>query len=119
MARLETGLRAVENQITEARRQDTVLAEGIRGVNRRALRAKVARTTLAARVKRSVFTLSISLDEGAAFVAWVKGRNSYLLTANHNVVLSVARGKRKARVHQGRKVWEGKVVRTDWTTTSR
>jgi S1-C subfamily serine protease len=35
------------------------------------------------------------------------------LTANHNVVLSVARGIRKARVHQGRRVWEGKVVRTD------
>ena len=113
VGRLETELRAVENQITEARRQDTLLADRIRGVNRRALRAKVARTTLAARVKRSVFTLSISLDEGTAFVAWVKGRNSYLLTANHNVVLSVARGRRKARVHHGKKVWEGKVVRTD------
>jgi S1-C subfamily serine protease len=113
VARLETQLRAVENQLTGARRQDTDLARKIRGVNRRALKARLARTTLAARVKRSVFTLSVSLDEGTAFVAWVKGRNSYLLTANHVVVLSVARGERKARVHQGRKVWEGKVFRTD------
>ena len=113
VARLETQLRAVENQLTGARRQDTDLARKIRGVNRRALRAKLARTSLAARVKRSTFTLSVSLDEGTAFVAWVKGRNSYLLTANHVVVLSVARGERKARVHQGRKVWEGKVFRTD------
>ena len=113
VARLETQLRAVENQLTGARRQDTVLAGKIRGVNRRALKAKVARTTLAARIKRSVFTLSVSLDEGTAFVAWVKGRNSYLITANHVVVLSVERGERKARVHQGRKVWEGKIIRSD------
>jgi S1-C subfamily serine protease len=113
VARLETQLRVVENQLTGARRQDSLLAGRIRGVNRRALKAKVARTTLAARIKRSVFTLSVSLDEGTAFVAWVKGRDSYLITANHVVVLSVARGERKARVHQGRKVWEGKVVRTD------
>ena len=113
VARLETQLRAVENQLTGARRQDTDLATKIRGVNRRALKAKLARTSLAARIKRSTFTLSVSLDEGTAFVAWVKGRNSYLLTANHVVTLSVARGERKARVHQGRKVWEGKVFRTD------
>lgn len=113
VARLETQLRAVENQLTGARRQDTDLARKIRGVNRRALKAKLARTSLAARIKRSTFTLSVSLDEGTAFVAWVKGRNSYLMTANHVVVLSVARGERKARVHQGRRVWEGKVVRTD------
>ena len=113
VARLETQLRAVETQLTGARRQDTDLARKIRGVNRRALKAKLARTSLAARIKRSTFTLSVSLDEGTAFVAWVKGRNSYLMTANHVVVLSVARGERKARVHQGRRVWEGKVVRTD------
>ena len=113
VTRLETQLRAVENQLTGARRQDTLLAGRIQGVNRRALKAKVARTTLAARIKRSVFTLSVSLDEGTAFVAWVKGRNSYLITANHVVVLSVARGERKARVHQGRKVWEGKILRGD------
>ena len=113
VTRLETELRAVENQLTGARRQDTLLAGRIQGVNRRALKAKVARTTLAARVKRSVFTLSVSLDEGTAFVAWVKGRNSYLITANHVVVLSVARGERKARVHQGRKVWEGRIIRGD------
>ena len=113
VTRLETQLRAVENQLTGARRQDSLLAGKIRGVNRRALKAKVARTSLAARVKRSVFTLSIWLDEGTAFVAWVEGRNSYLITANHVVVLSLARGVRKARVHQGRKVWEGKVIRSD------
>jgi S1-C subfamily serine protease len=113
VARLETQLRAVENQLTGARRQDTRLAGQIRGVNRRALQAKVARTTLAARIRRSTFTLSVSLDEGTAWVAWVKGRNSYLITAGHVVVLSLERGERKARVHQGRKVWEGKVIRSD------
>jgi len=113
VARLESQLSAIETQLQGARRQNTALAGRIRRVNRRAFKARVARTALAARVRRSVFTLSIALDEGTAFVAWVKGRNSYLLTANHNVVLSVARGVRKALLHQGRKVWEGRVVRTD------
>lgn len=113
VARLEKQVRSVETQLRSARAQNTVLEGQIRGVNRRARKARVARTTLAARVRRSVFTLTVSLDEGTAFVAWTKGRNSYLLTAEHAVYRTVARGDRKARLHQGRRVWEGKVVRTD------
>ena len=113
VARLETELRAVEQQLTGARRQDTVLADKIRGVNRRALKARLARTTLAARIKRSVFTVNVSLDEGTGFVAWVQGGNSYVMTASHVVILSVYRGEYGARLRQGKKVWRGRVVKTD------
>jgi len=113
VSRLEGQLRTIKRDLKGAKQQNAILAARIRGVTRRALKAKLARTTLAARVKRSVFTVTVSLDEGTGFVAWVKGRDSYVVTANHVVVLSVARGERAVRVHQGRKVWNGRVVRTD------
>ena len=110
---LEKQLQSVERNQTAARRQNSALSARLRGVSRRELKAKVARTTLAARVRKSVFTVTSSLDEGTAWVAWVKGRNSYLLTANHVVVFSVLRHELKVRIHEGKRVWEGKVVKTD------
>jgi S1-C subfamily serine protease len=113
VAGLEQQLQSVERNMTAARRQDSALSARVRGVSRRQLKARVARTTLAARVRKSVFTVTASLDEGTAWVAWVKGRTSYLLTANHVVVFSVARHELKVRIHEGRRVWEGKIVKTD------
>ena len=113
VATLESQLRSVERNLTAARRQDSLLSKRVRGVNRRELKAKVARTTLAARVRKSVFTVTSSLDEGTAWVAWVKGQNSYLVTANHVVVLSVARHEYKVRIHEGNRVWHGRVIRVD------
>jgi S1-C subfamily serine protease len=113
VAALQSQLRSVERNLTAARLQNSALNAKVRGVNRRELRAKVARTTLAARVRKSVFTVTASLDEGTAWVAWVKGPNSYLLTANHVVVFSVARNELKVRIHEGKRVWEGKIVKTD------
>ena len=60
-----------------------------------------------------MFTVTASLDEGTGRVTWVKGRNSYVLTANHVVVLSVARGEYGVRVHEGKRVWRGRIVKTD------
>ena len=113
VAGLQSQLRSVERNLRTARLQNSALNAKVRGVSRRALRAKVARTTLAARVRKSVFTVTASLDEGTAWVAWVKGRTSYLLTANHVVVFSVARGARTVRIHEGTRVWEGRIVNTD------
>jgi S1-C subfamily serine protease len=110
---LEQQLQSVERNLTTARRQNSSLSTRIRQANRRELKARVARTTLAARVRKSVFTVTASLDEGTAWVAWVRGRTSYLLTANHVVVFSVARGERKVRIHEGKHVWEGRIVKTD------
>jgi S1-C subfamily serine protease len=60
-----------------------------------------------------VFTVTASLDEGTGWVAWVKGRNSYVLTVNHVVVFSVARGDYGVRVHEGKRAWRGRIVKTD------
>jgi len=113
VTRLESQLRSVELNLSSARRQNSVLAARVRGVNRRELKARLARTTLAARVRKSVFTVTASLDEGTAWVAWVRGRNSYLLTANHVVVLSVARHEYGVRIHEGKRVWHGRIIKTD------
>lgn len=113
VARLESELRTMKSDLAGARRANAVLAARIRAVTRRALKAKLARTELAARVRRSVFTVTASLDEGTGWVAWVQGRNSYVLTANHVVIFSVARGEREVRVHEGKRVWNGRVVKTD------
>jgi len=113
VARLGDKLASIKHDLTVARRENAVLADRIRGVTRRARKAHLARSTLAARVKRSVFTVTVSLDEGTGFVAWVKGGASYVLTANHVVVLSVDRGDYRARVHTGTTVWHGRIVATD------
>jgi S1-C subfamily serine protease len=113
VAGLEQQLRAVERNLSATRRQSSALSTRIRQTNRRQLKERVARTTLAARVRKSVFTVTASLDEGTAWVGWVKGNNTYLLTANHVVVFSVARHELKVRIHEGKRVWEGKIIKTD------
>jgi hypothetical protein len=119
VARLEGELSSVRHDLAGARRANAVLAERLRGVSRKALKAKLARTELAARVRRSVFTVTASLDEGNGWVGWVKGRNSYVVTANHVVVFSVARGDYGVRVHEGKRSWRGRIVKTDEGTTLR
>ncbi len=111
--RLGDQLSGIKHELTVAKRERAVLADRVRGVTRRARKARFARSTLAARVKRSVFTVSVSTDEGTGFVAWVQGGASYVVTANHVVVLSVDRGDYGARVRTGTKVWLGRVVKTD------
>jgi S1-C subfamily serine protease len=113
VARLESQLRVVNRNLTGAKRENEVLAARIRGVTRRALKAKLARSSLAARVKRSVFTVTASLDEGTGFIGWVKGKDTYVITANHVVVLSVDRGDYDVRVHEGKTVWNGRIIKTD------
>jgi S1-C subfamily serine protease len=113
VTRLEDRLATMKHDLTVSKRENAILADRIRGVTRRARKARLARSSLAARVKRSVFTVTVSLDEGTGFVAWVKGGASYVLTANHVVVLSVARGEYGARVHTGTKIWLGRIVKTD------
>lgn len=110
---LEDQLVSIKHDLTVARRTNAVLADRVRGVTRRARKARYARSSLAARVKRSVFTVTVSTDEGTGFVAWVQGGASYVVTANHVVVLSVDRGDYGARVRTGTKVWLGRVVKTD------
>src|SRR5439155_27106523 len=106
VARLHGELRALK--------QDNALLEAqLRDVSRTMRKARLARTTLASRVRASVYTVTASLDEGSGFVAWVRGRNSYVITANHVVALSVHHGDRGVRVHRGTKIWLGRVVETD------
>jgi S1-C subfamily serine protease len=113
VSRLEGELSSIKRELSGARRQNAVLAERLRGVTRRARKARLARTALASRVRASVYTVTASLDEGTGFVAWVKGGSSYVLTANHVVVLSVDRGDYDVHLRSGSKVWLGRVVKTD------
>jgi S1-C subfamily serine protease len=113
VAQLERELTAVKGSLGVARQENTVLAGRIRRVSRRELKEKLARTSLAARVRKSVFTVTASLDEGTGWVAWVKGRDSYVITANHVVVLSVQHGDYAVRVHEGSRVWHGRIIKTD------
>ena len=106
VARLQRELQAVKQD-------NALLADRLRGVSRRMRKAQVARTTLASRVRASVFTVTVSLDEGSGFVAWVKGRNSYVITANHVVALSVHHHDLGVRVHRGTTIWLGRIVKTD------
>ncbi len=111
--RLGDQLAGIEHELTVATRERAVLADRVRGVTRRAREARSARSSLAARVKRSVFTVRVSTDEGTGFVAWVQGGASYVVTANHVVVLAVDQGDFGARVRSGNKIWLGRVVKTD------
>lgn len=113
VARLKEQLAGLKHDLTDSRRENAILADRVRGITRRARKARLARTSLAARVRRSVFTVTVSLDEGTGWVAWVKGGSSYVITANHVVVLSVDRGEYGARVHTGTKIWLGRIVKTD------
>jgi S1-C subfamily serine protease len=113
VAQLHREITAMKGSLSVARRTNDVLAGRVRGLTRRELKAKLARTDLAARVRKSVFTVTASLDEGTGWVAWVKGRDSYVITANHVVVLSVQHGDYAVRVHEGKRVWHGRIIKTD------
>ena len=113
VTRLEGQLASIKRDLSGARRENAVLADRLRGVTRRARKARLARTALAKRVRASVFTVTASLDEGTGFVAWVRGGSSYVLTANHVVVLSIDHGDYGVRVHTGTKIWHGRIVKTD------
>jgi S1-C subfamily serine protease len=113
VARLDGELRAMKRDLGDTRRENTVLADRLRSLTRGVRSAQVARTTLAARIRASVFTVTASLDEGSGFIGWVSSRNSYVITANHVIILSVHHGDRAVRVHRGTSVWRGRVIKTD------
>jgi len=113
VAELRGELSAVKGSLGVTRRTNAVLADRIRSLKRGELKAKLARTSLAARVRKSVFTVTASLDEGTGWVAWVRGRDSYVITANHVVVLSVQHGDYAVRVHEGKRVFYGRIIKTD------
>ena len=113
VARLEGELKTMRRDLRGAHRDNALLAARLRSVTRGVRKARLARTTLASRVRASVFTVTASLDEGSGFVAWVKGRSSYVITANHVVILSVHHHDYGVRVHRGTKIWLGRVVETD------
>jgi S1-C subfamily serine protease len=113
VARLEGQVQAMQRDLRGTKRDNEALAVRLRSVTRGVRKAQLARTTLAARVRASVFTVSASLDEGSGFVGWVRGKSSYVVTANHVVALSVHHKDFIVRVHRGTKVWLGRIFRTD------
>jgi putative serine protease PepD len=76
-------------------------------------RARVNLTPLAARIRKSVFTLTAALDEGSGFSGWVSDGSTYVVTANHVVGLSIAAGKPFVQLRQRGRRWRGREVRMD------
>jgi S1-C subfamily serine protease len=113
IAQLEGQLQTMRRDLRSTKRDNELLAGRLRSVTRGVRKARLARSTLASRVRASVFTVSASLDEGSGFIGWVRGKSSYVITANHVVALSVDRKDFAVRVHSGTKVWRGRIVKTD------
>ena len=120
VARLELQLRTMRTNVANARRdlrgarrESALLAARLRTVSTRVQRARVSLQPLAARIRQSVFTLKAADDEGSAFVGWIEGRTTYVITANHVVGLSVDAGKPNVRLLKRGRVWRGVVIKLD------
>jgi S1-C subfamily serine protease len=113
VSRLQEQVGSLRHDLAASKRQELALAERMRAVAKRVRRTQVNLVPLAARVRRSVFTLKNARDEGTGWAAWVKGRSTYVLTANHVVVLAVMHHELDVRLLHGRRRYLGRIIRTD------
>ena len=111
--KLEGQVDDVQAELVATRKANAVLAARLRGVSARVGRARVNLTPLAARIRKSVFTLTAALDEGSGFSGWVSDGSTYVVTANHVVGLSIAAGKPFVQLRQQGRRWRGRVIRMD------
>jgi hypothetical protein len=93
VTRLEGRVAAVHRDLVATRKENALLAARVRAVSARMRKARFNLTPLAARIRRSVFTVIAALDEGSGFAGWVRDGSTYVVTANHVVTLSVLAGK--------------------------
>ncbi len=73
----------------------------------------LAAEAMAGRASQSVVSLRTPKHHGAGFVAWVKGRYSYVLTASPLVRPLLRSGKRGVKVELGKKNVPGRVIALD------
>lgn len=111
--RLEGQVDDVQTELVATRKANALLAAKLRGVSARVGRARVNLTPLAARIRKSVFTITAALDDGTGFSGWVSDGSTYVVTANHVVGLSIAAGKPFVQVRQQGRRWRGRVIRMD------
>ncbi|HET7856674.1 MAG TPA: S1C family serine protease [Gaiellaceae bacterium] len=113
VTRLEGRVAAVQRDLVAARKENALLAARVRAVSARMRKARFNLTPLAARIRRSVFTVTAALDEGSGFAGWVADGSTYVLTANHVVTLSIRARKPYVVLRQQGRKWRGRVVRVD------
>jgi S1-C subfamily serine protease len=111
--RLEGQVDDVQTELVATRKANAVLAARVRGLSARVGQARVNLTPLAARIRKSVFTIRAALDDGSGFSGWVTDGSTYVVTANHVVGLSIAAGKPFVQLRQQGRRWRGRVIRMD------
>src|SRR5919201_5940781 len=100
----------LQHQVAVVDARDAAALARVRSTERRVDRSAAGTAPLAARVLRSVFTIRTSSELGTAWVAWVQGGSTYLITANHVVQGQVGPGVMIERKHGS---WSATVVAVD------
>jgi S1-C subfamily serine protease len=110
-------LRALELQVAQLQRtadrsraREAVLAGQVGKAERTVKSARAGLAPLANRVLRSVFTVKTSSELGTAWVAWVQGGSTYLITASHVVNGQVGPG---VMIEQKHGSWSATVEAVD------
>jgi S1-C subfamily serine protease len=80
-----TEIGRLQKQVTRLESRGALLAGRVGSTEKTLKRKETGIAPLAARVRRSVFTVETDRGLGSGFVAWTDGDTSYLITANHVV----------------------------------
>jgi S1-C subfamily serine protease len=107
---LRAQVAALRHRVAVVDSRDAAALARVRSTERRVNRSAAGTAPLARRVLRSVFTIKTPTELGTAWVAWIEGSSSYLITANHVVRGQVGPGVMIERKHGS---WSGTVVAVD------
>ena len=101
---------ALERKLAAVSGRSEQLSGRLTSAERTLKRREVGIAPLAARVRKSVFTVETDVGLGSGFVAWTDDGASYLVTANH-VVDSVLSG--SVTITRKGGSWRGEIVKVD------
>ena len=107
---LRAQVAALQRRVATVDARDAAALARVRSTVRRVDRSTAGNAPLARRVLRSVFTIKTSAELGTAWVAWVRGGSTYLITANHVVDGQVGPG---VMIEQKHGSWSATVVSVD------
>ncbi len=110
---LRGDLQRTTGRLSALEAQNATLAKRLRATEKTVNTSKSGLAPLASRVLRSVFTVETPNGLGTAWVAWVDGGSTYLITANHVAQDALGSGTRKVTVKQKSRTWSGTVTTTD------
>lgn len=72
---------------------------------------RAALRALAGRAQQSVFVVVTPEGEGAGFVAWTKGGDSFVITAHRVAAGVLERGERAVTIRRGSQTWDARIIR--------